>query len=339
MDYATLWFLLLGALLFGYAVLDGFDLGTGIVHLFTAKTDHERRILINAIGPLWDGNEVWLVTFGGALFAAFPPVYAAVFSGLYLPFMLLLFALIFRAVAIEFRSKNASPRWRSVFDGAFAVASFGAALLMGTAVGSIVWGLPIDAQGRFAGGLFDIVHPFSLLVGAMATALFGLHGAVYLRLKTEDELQARMTPWAWRFFGIFVVLFVLVTIVALIERPRVAHFVSEGAWGYGVVVALVLALGNVPRALFSDRWGQAFVSTTVLIGTLVVLFGAAIAPALVPSSLDPAWSLTTENAASSLKTLKIMSLMAAIGMPMVIAYTSVVYWTFRGKVKLDEFSY
>lgn len=339
MDYAALWFVLLGLLLFGYAVLDGFDLGTGIVHLFTAKTDQERRILINAIGPLWDGNEVWLVTFGGALFAAFPPVYAAVFSGLYLPFMLLLFALIFRAVAIEFRSKNKSPRWRSAFDTAFAAASFGAALLMGTAVGSLVWGLPIGPQGQFVGGLWDIVHPFSLLVGAMAVALFGLHGAVYLRLKTEGDLQARMTPFAWRFFGIFVVLFVLVTIIALIERPQVARFVAEGVWGYGVILALVLALGNVPRALFSNRWGQAFLSTIVLIGTLVVLFGAAIAPALVPSSIDPALSLTIHNAASSQKTLGIMTLMAAIGMPMVVAYTVVVYWTFRGKVKLDEFSY
>jgi cytochrome d ubiquinol oxidase subunit II len=339
MDLALLWFLLLGALLFGYAVLDGFDLGTGIVHLFAAESDQERRILINAIGPLWDGNEVWLVTFGGALFAAFPPVYAAVFSGLYVPFMLLLFALIFRAVAIEFRSKRPSAAWRRGFDGAFAGASFLATLLMGTAVGAIVWGLPISEGGMFTGGLADIVHPFSLLVGLMSVALFGLHGTVYLRLKTEGELQERLTPWAWRFFGVFVTLFVLVTVIALIERPRVAGFLAENRLAYGVVIAAVLAIGNVPRSLFSDRWGQAFVSSIILIGALVVLFGAAIEPALVPSTVDPALSLTIHNAASSPKTLGIMTIMAGIGMPLVISYTAVVYWTFRGKVKLDDFSY
>ncbi len=339
MDFQTLWFLLLGALLFGYAVLDGFDFGVGILHLLVAKTDEERRVTMNSIGPLWDGNEVWLVTFGGALFAAFPVAYASVFSGFYVPFMLLLTALIFRGVALEFRSKRPGKAWRGAFDVAFSLASLLCALLMGTAVGAALWGVPIGARGIWQGGVFDVVTPYSLLVGALAVALFAMHGAIYLHLKTEGALHDRLVGWMWRTFGVFMALYVLTTIVTLVARPEVVrHFeVWPAAWA--VVGANVLAVANIPRMIYKGKPFGAFLSSVATIGALVALFGVALFPNLVVSSLDPAYTLTLSDAASSEATLRTMALIAAIGMPLVVTYTAVVYWTFRGKVRLGEFSY
>ena len=339
MDLQTLWFLLLGALLFGYAVLDGFDFGVGILHLFVAKTDEERRIVINSIGPLWDGNEVWLVTFGGALFAAFPVAYASVFSGFYIPFMLLLTALIFRGVAMEFRSKRPGRAWRTAFDVAFSLASLLCALLMGTAVGASLWGMPIGARGIWQGGPLDMVTPYSLLVGALAVALFAMHGAVYLHLKTEGELQERLTGWMWRTFGIFLTLYLVTTIATLVARPEVVEPFESWPAAWGIVAANVLAVANVPRMIYKEKPFGAFISSIAVIGALVALFGVALFPNLVVSSLDPAFTLTIANAASSEATLRTMSLIAAIGMPLVITYTGIVYWTFRGKVVLHDASY
>ena len=183
-DLNTAWFLLVGVLLAGYAVLDGFDLGVGALHLF-ARTDVQRRIFLNAIGPVWDGNEVWLVTGGGALFAAFPIVYATVFSGFYVAMILLLFGLIFRAVAIEFRSKQPGARWRRAWDRSFAIASVVSSLLMGVAFGNVIWGIPLDAAGEFAGSFVSLLHPYALLTGVTTVAVFTMHGAMYLLLKTE----------------------------------------------------------------------------------------------------------------------------------------------------------
>ena len=191
MDYNLLWFVLVGVLFAGYAMLDGFDLGVGAL-ILRVKDDDERRVLYNAIGPVWDGNEVWLVSGGGALFAAFPPVYATVFSGFYLPFMLLLFALIFRAVAIEFRSKEPWRWWRRGWDFGFFAGSTTASLLIGVTMGNIVWGIPLDAKGEFAGTLLGLLHPYALLMGVTTVALFMMHGAIYLHMKTEGTLQARV---------------------------------------------------------------------------------------------------------------------------------------------------
>lgn len=339
MDFAILWFLLLGALLFGYAVLDGFDFGVGMLHLFVAETDDERRLVINSIGPLWDGNEVWLVTFGGALFAAFPVAYASVFSGFYVPFMLLLTALIFRGVAMEFRSKRPGKAWRRAFDIAFSGASFLCTLLMGTAVGAALWGVPIGERGIWQGGVLDVVSPYSLLVGALAVSLFAMHGAIYLHLKTEGALHDRLVGWMWRTFGVFMALYVLTTIVTLIARPEVVRHFEDWPAAWVVVVANVLAIANIPRMIYKEKPFGAFLSSTSTIGALVALFGVALFPNLVVSSLDPVYTLTIYDAASSEATLRTMALIAAIGIPLVLTYTAVVYWTFRGKVKLDEFSY
>src|SRR4051812_48248702 len=187
MDLNLFWFFVMGVLLAGYAVLDGFDLGVGTLHLL-ARGDHERRLSMNAIGPLWDGNAVWLVTFGGALFAAFPEAYATAFSGFYLPFMVLLFALIFRAVSMEFRSKQESRTWRQSWDVAFFLASTTATFLFGVAVGNAMMGMPVGADREFKGSVLDLVHWYPLLTGVFAVSLFAMHGAIYLYLKTDGEL-------------------------------------------------------------------------------------------------------------------------------------------------------
>lgn len=338
-DWAALWFVLLGLLLFGYAVLDGFDLGVGILHPFVSRTDAERRIVLNSIGPIWDGNEVWLVTFGGALFAAFPIAYASVFSGFYLPFMVLLVALIFRATAIEFRSKVHTPRWRTLWDLAFTGASALATFLMGVAVGNVVWGIPIDERGIYRGGILEVVHPYTVLMGLLAVALFAMHGAIYLYLKTEGELQDRIVHWMWRTFGFFNLTYILVTIATLIYRPEVARHLETWPEAWALVLLNVLAVANIPRCIFKKQPFQAFLSSAFVIFALVFLFGAALFPNIVNSSLSPEYSLTVHRASSSALTLQIMALVAAIGMPLVLTYTAVVYWTFRGKVKLGEFSY
>lgn len=342
MDLNILWFLLLGALLAGYAVLDGFDLGVGILHLF-AKGDTERRILLNSIGPIWDGNEVWLVSFGGALFAAFPEAYATVFSGFYLAFMLVLLALILRAVSLEFRGKIASPGWRRLWDGAFFAASLLASLLFGASVGTLILGIPLSSRGIFTGRFVDLVLPPALpiypaLVGLMTVAMFALHGATFLQLKTTGELQVKVRRWIWHSFGVFLVLYLLVTIVTLAVVPRALANFQHHPWAWGVVVVSVLAIGNIPRSQFLGRPAMAFASSAATVVSLASLLGIALYPDLVPG-LPPEHSLTLYNAASSTKTLGIMALIAAIGMPFVIAYTAVVYWTFRGEVRLEEHGY
>ncbi len=337
---ATIWFAICGVLLTGYAVLDGFDLGVGILHPFVARGDHERRVIMNAIGPIWDGNEVWLVTFGGALFAAFPEAYATVFSGFYTAFMLLLFALILRAVSLEFRSKMASPRWRLVWDWGFFAGSLLAAFLFGVAIGNAMIGIPLDGGGNFTGTLAGQLNPYALLIGALVVATFAMHGAMFLNLKTEGELQRRLETWMWRSFGIFLTTYLLATIATLVFVPRASgKFERFPVLGGAVVVVAVLAIANIPRALYWRKPAQAFASSAATIVALVALFGAALFPNLVTAANDPALSVTISNAASSPRTLTIMLVIAAIGMPFVAGYTAVIYWTFRGKVRLDRSSY
>ena len=338
LDLNQIWFVILGILLAGYAVLDGFDLGVGILHLL-ARGDRERRTFINSIGPLWDGNEVWLVTFGGALFAMFPEAYATVFSGFYLAFMLLLLALITRAVSLEFRGKIESPRWKSVWDVGFFASSLVATLLFGVAVGNALVGIPLDARGVFTGSFADLLGPYPLLVALLAVALFAMHGAIYLYLKTAGAVQDRLNRWMWHSWGLFLVLYLLTTIYTLMAVPTAVRNFERFPWAGLFVVANVLAIANVPRALFLKRYGQAFVSTTTTIVCMTALFGLALFPNLVTASNDPARSLTIFTAASSPKTLLIGLWIVILGMPFVLAYTAVVYWTFRGKVELGEHSY
>ena len=338
MSLPVIWFVLLAALLTGYAILDGFDLGVGILHPL-ARDERERRLFVNAIGPLWDGNEVWLVTFGGALFAMFPEAYATIFSGFYLAFMLLLVALITRAVSLEFRGKMASERWRRAWDRAFFASSLGATLLFGVAVGNGIIGIPLDAQGVFAGGFLDLLGPYQLLVGLLAVALFALHGALFLYLKAEGPVQERLTTAVWHVWGAFLTLYLLVTIYTLLVVPEAADNFRHHPWAGIVLVLNVLAIAYVPRALFLRRYGRAFAASTLTIACLVFLFAMAVFPTILHARNDPTLSWTIYNAASSPKTLTIGLIIAAIGMPFVLTYTAIVYWTFRGKVRLDPNSY
>jgi cytochrome d ubiquinol oxidase subunit II len=337
-DLHVFWFVVLGALLTGYAILDGFDLGVGILHL-SVKRDEDRRILLNSIGPLWDGNEVWLVTFGGALFAAFPNAYATAFSAFYVPFMVLLFALIFRAVSIEFRSKQESQGWRRFWDVCFCGASTLATFLFGVAVGSSMRGIPIGPDKEFSGGFADLIGPYPLLVGVFAVATFAMHGSIYLYLKTEGELQARVHGWMWRTFGFFLVLYMLTTIYTLVTMSSAIHTFRANPWAWVVVVLNVLAVANIPRAIFQNRALYAFVSSCCTIAALTFLFGVALFPNLIVSTLNSGWSLTIYTAASSERTLRFMRTIAFLGMPFVAGYTAVVYWVFRGKVQLGKLSY
>src|SRR3954451_8298807 len=282
MDLNTLWFVLLGVLLAGYAILDGFDLGVGILQPI-ARTDEERRMFLNSIGPIWDGNEVWLVTFGGAMFAAFPECYATVFSGFYVALMLVLFALILRAVSIEFRGKIHAPGWRTFWDYGFFVSSLLAAQLFGTAVGAAIKGIPLDERGIFVGRFIDQLGPYTLMVGLMTVAMFTMHGAIYLYLKTEGELQQRMHAWMWRGFGFFLTTYLLVTIMTLVLIPRATKIFVEHQWAWLIVILNVLAIANIPRAIWQYRPAYAFLSSSATIAALVCLFGVALFPNLVTS--------------------------------------------------------
>ncbi len=338
MDLNLFWFILLGILLTGYAILDGFDLGVGILHLCVRK-DEERRILMNSIGPVWDGNEVWLVTFGGAMFAAFPEVYATVFSGFYTAFMALLFALISRAVSMEFRSKRESAAWRNFWDVSFAAGSTLATFLFGVAVGNAMQGMPIGADKEFHGTTVDLLRPYPLLIGVLAVATFAMHGALYLYLKTEGELQHKIHGWMWRTFGLFLVVYLFATIYTIAEVPLATRNFHRHPWVWLVVGLNILAVANIPRAIFKDRALYGFLSSSATIAALTFFFGVALFPDLVYSSLNPAWSLHVYNAASSQKTLAVMRNIAFMGIPFVLAYTAAIFWVFRGKVKLGHFSY
>ncbi len=338
MDLNILWFILLGVLLAGYAILDGFDLGVGILHL-AARNEKERRLMINSIGPLWDGNEVWLVTFGGAMFAAFPNVYATVFSGFYVAFMILLFALIFRAVSLEFRSKRESTAWRRFWDCSFFGASALATLLFGVAVGNALLGIPVDANGVFVGSFFDLIRPYPVLIGLLTVSFAVMHGAIYLYLKTEEELQQVVHRWMWRGFGLTLIFYMLATIFTLSAIPQADRNFREHPWSWVIVVLTVLAFANIPRAIFLGRPFYAFISSSLTILALVFLFSFTLYPNLVASSISPSYSLTIFNASSSQKTLRIMAIIALMGMPFVLCYTAAIYWAFRGKVRITEHSY
>jgi cytochrome d ubiquinol oxidase subunit II len=338
LDLNTIWFVLVGVLFTGYAMLDGFDLGIGALHLFTNKDD-ERRLMLNAIGPVWDGNEVWLVTGGGALFAAFPNVYATVFSGFYLALYLLLAALIFRAVAIEFRSKRPERWWRQTWDIGFSAGSILSSLLIGVALGNIAWGIPIDEHGEFAGTFLSLLKPYPLLVGVTTVALFMMHGAIYGVMKTEGALHDKLRRWAMNSIIFFVICATTLTMATLLYVPHMAARVRDNPWLFSVALANMLAIANIPREFHHGNDGRAFLSSCAAIITLMALFALNIFPNLVFSQPDAGNSLNIYNAASSAKTLGIMLIIACIGLPVVLAYTVSIYWIFRGKVKLDRMSY
>jgi cytochrome d ubiquinol oxidase subunit II len=338
MTLAATWFILIFVLLGGYAVLDGFDLGVGVLHLL-ARGEHERRVSINAIAPVWDGNEVWLLTAGGALFAAFPAVYATVFSGFYIALMLVLTALIFRAVAMEFRGKVDSPRWRAVWDKAFGISSLLLPILFGVALGNVLRGIPIEHDKSTNIGFFALLNPFALLVGVLSLATCVMQGAVYLVGKTDGIMRQRSSRCAGIAYTMVVALFVLASAVLPIGAPVLLQS-TAGLLPVVLLLILFIAAALVfPFALRHRRPSHAFVASSAMVLSMVGLAGAGLFPRLLPERGTPGFSLTIYNSASTPRTLGVMLVIALIGMPLVIAYTIVIHCLFRGRVVLGKDSY
>jgi cytochrome bd ubiquinol oxidase subunit II len=329
-NFQILWFVLILILFAGYSLLDGFDLGIGALLPFIGKTKEEKDILINSIGPVWDGNEVWLVTGGGALFAAFPHAYATAFSGFYLAMMLVLFALIFRAVSIEFRGHDKARA--GIWEKAFFMGSALAALLFGVALGNVVYGVPLDSKMEFTGTFFTLLRPVPLLFGITGFAAILLQGASYAVMKTEGELQER----SFRAVGIL-------TGVNLITASAyfltIAFTFPEIIYNWLFYVAILCTLLWLAQILFSIKkkhdsapfWESSFAFIGLWIAVAAVHF-----PNLIKASNDHSLNLTIYNSSTGLQTLKLMSVIAIIGMPVVIAYTIFVYRIFKGKTKSSD---
>lgn len=332
-DLPTIWFVLIGVLLVGYAVLDGFDLGVGVLSPFIGRSAAQRTVLMEAIGPVWDGNEVWLLTLGGALFAAFPLVYATVFSGFYLALMLLLLGLILRAVAMEFRHQISDPRWLRFWDGAFFLGSLLPALLLGVALGNVARGLPL-VDGVYRDGLLGLLNPFSLGVGLTGLAMFVMQGSAWLVLRTEGELQRRARRVGRGALVAFAALWLVVTFASALDAPDLwANYGQPLAWIAPAVFVAALAL--TAWALWRDSERLPIVGSSLSIAALIAILGQALYPALLPDRVASA-GLTVTNAASSDLTLSVMLVIALIGVPVVLLYTLFVYSRFLGKVSQTD---
>jgi cytochrome d ubiquinol oxidase subunit II len=337
-DLNTIWFILVGVLIIGYAILDGFDLGVGVLSLF-AKGNSEKRIYMNSIGPVWDGNEVWLLTAGGALFAAFPVVYATVFSGFYLALMLVLFALIFRAVSLEFRHKVDSDRWRKLWDWAFGLGSLLPSILFGVAIGNVLRGIPIDNDGLFAGSFLGLLNPYSILIGLLSLALFTMHGAIYMTLKSEGDIHKTNVGWAYRLWMAVIVLYFLATIYTLFEAGYLFRGLIGNPLFWIMFLLLLLALVYIPLSLKAAKYFRAFMASSVTILSIIGLAAVSIFPRIVPAINDLNNSLTVYNASSTPRSLTVMLIIAAIGVPIVLVYTIYMYRVFKGKTEITGESY
>ena len=325
MDLNILWFILIGVLYTGYFILEGFDYGVGILLPFLGKDDTQRRVIINTVGPHWDGNEVWLLTAGGATFAAFSGWYATLFSGFYMPLFLILIALIFRGVAFEFRSKDDNPLWRSLWDWAICIGSFIPALLWGVAFANFVLGVPINEAHNYVGGFWNLLNPYALLGGLISLGGFIVQGAIFLTLKTTGEMVETARIVARRLFP-----FVLLAMVVFAILSAVMVKFSVLAVVLAVVTILVYAAGGWMLRLNRDGWGFILNSAAILLAT-VTLF-VQLFPRVLVSSLNPNWSLTIYNSSSSPYTLQVMSIIALIFVPIVLAYQIWTYWLFKRRV-------
>jgi cytochrome d ubiquinol oxidase subunit II len=329
MELTTVWFVLVAALFTGYFVLEGFDFGVGALLPVLGRDDRERRVLINTIGPVWDGNEVWVITAGGAMFAAFPEWYATLFSGFYLPLLLILVALILRGVAFEYRGKRPDPRWKARWDKAIFLGSLVPALLWGVAFGNIVRGVRLDADHEYVGGFWDLLNPYSLLAGLVTLSLFVTHGAVFLALKTTGDVRDRANALAGR-VGLAAAALAVVFLAWTILGVR---------GGAAAAVLSLLAAGALVGGLAANRVrreGWAFVGTAAAIGLAVAALFTALFPDVLPSSLDEANSLTVDNASSTPYTLKIMTWVAAVFTPIVLLYQGWTYWVFRKRIGVSN---
>jgi cytochrome d ubiquinol oxidase subunit II len=334
MEFQIIWFVLWGVLWAAYFMTDGFDLGIGILYPFLGKTDGEKRTIINTIGPVWDGNEVWLVTAGGATFAAFPAVYASMFSYLYTALLIILFALILRGVAFEFRGKGSSETWKKGWDRAIFLGSLIPSLLFGVAFGNIFQGLPMDGAG-YHGSLLTLLNPYGLLTGLLFVLLFTVHGALWTAMKTLGSLSAHAVVFAKKSWYALVLVAVLFLINTAFQTKLYANYFAHPLW-FAVPLLAVASLPAVRLFLVRNQYFNAFLSSCVTIMMITLTGVIGLYPNLIPSSLDPAYSLNIFNASSSVYTLKIMTVVALLFMPVVIAYQIWVYRVFRGKLVIEE---
>jgi cytochrome d ubiquinol oxidase subunit II len=328
MELTTVWFILIAVLWIGYFVLEGFDFGVGILLPFLGRSEPERRVLINTIGPVWDGNEVWVLVAGGATFAAFPEWYATLFSGFYLPLLLILLALIVRGVAFEYRAKRDDERWRAAWDKAIFFGSLVPAVLWGVAFANILRGVPLDADTEYVGGFFNLLNPYALLGGVTTLLLFVAHGAMFLALKTDGEVRGEARKVA--------------RVVGLAAAGAAVAFLGwtqldTGGVGSGIAFAGAAAalLGGL-AAIERHREGWGFLGTFVAIALGVGGLFLALFPDVLPSSAADGMSLTTTNAAATAYTLKIMTVVAVIFTPVVLAYQAWTYWVFRKRIAVHH---
>ncbi len=329
LNLETLWFVLIAVLWIGFFFLEGFDFGVGILLPFIGKDDTDRRVMINTIGPTWDGNEVWLLTAGGAMFAAFPEWYATMFSGFFLAFFLLLVALIVRGVAFEYRSKNPTAAWRTMWDGAIFIGSAVPALLFGVTFGNLVRGMEIDAAGEYVGGFWALLNPYALAMGVASLVLFTLHGALFLSMKAKGDVYDRAVSVAKP---------LSVAATAVMAVAMIWSYVqADGGTVPGLLpVAAIGLLGVVIWLVYSKLFSWAFVFTGLTIVTAVAAIFIGMYPNVMTSTIDPSYSLTVFNASSTTMTLQIMSVVALIFVPIVLCYQAWSYWVFRKRVGRED---
>ena len=333
MDLNIIWFVLVTVLFIGFFFLEGFDYGVGILMPFLGKDDKTRRVIINTIGPHWDGNELWLLTAGGAIFAAFPHWYATMFSGFYLALFLMLLALIVRAMAFEFRSKDKNEKWKNAWDWAIFFGSFVPALLWGVALANLVRGVPIDESMTYTGGFFNLLNPYALVGGLASLSLFTLHGALFLTLKTTDDILESVRAVAKKLWLPTTVILILFVAYSYIETEI---FASLGVNPGSVPVIALVALLSVNYLLKTKKEGWAFIMTSVtIVGATIVIFSG-LFPNVMISSTNPEWNLTIYNASSSEYTLGVMSIVALMFVPLVLLYQGWSYWVFRKRVSKDS---
>ncbi len=338
MTLANIWFVLVAVLLTIYVILDGFDLGAGVLYPFIARGEDEKSVVRASIGPVWDGNEVWLLTGAGAIFAAFPMVYAMTFSGFYLAIMLVLFGLILRAVSLEFRHRDNS--WKTVWDGAFFVGSLVPSLLVGVALGNVIRGVPMDAQGNYIGTFLDLLNPYSLLVGVTGLALLVQHGAAWISVKADGELHDR----AWRYrkvsFWICAVLAVATSLATIFTVSRASDNVFGSVVGWLFLGVFLVGVLYTVWQMYKGGELQSFVGSAIIIIGLAGIAAVGNFPDMVPARGTPAaTSLTVERAASEDLTLTVMLILAVIFVPVVLIYTALIYKTFWGKTKAGDADY
>lgn len=329
MTLNTLWFILISVLFTGFFILEGFDFGVGLLMPFLGKTDLQRRTIINTIGPHWDGNEVWLITAGGAIFAAFPNWYATMFSGFYLPLFLLLIGLIIRGVAFEFRSKDDNPLWRKMWDWCIFAGSLIPTILLPVAFANLLRGIPIDANMQYVGGFFNLLNPYALLAALTLTLVVLFHGASFLSLKTTGEIEQKakeVQRSLWLLVVLMLIIFLVTSFIATGVQSRLNALM--------VIFPLVGVIAIVAAGILMNRkqFGWVFVASCLAIGTFMATIFSMLYPNVIVSSLSSAWNLTIQNAASSPATLKLMTTITLIFLPIVLAYQAWAYWVFRKRV-------